>query len=33
MLFLHFGDEREEQQWLESFKQQAPELEIVRAGD
>lgn len=33
MLYLHFGDEREEQQWLESFNQQAPELKIVRAGD
>lgn len=33
MLYLHFGDEREEQHWLESFNQQAPELKIVRAGD
>lgn len=33
MLYLHFGDEREEQQWLESFNQRAPELKIVRAGD
>lgn len=33
MLYLHFGDEREEQQWLECFKQQAPELKLVRASD
>lgn len=31
MLFLHFGDKREEQYWLKCFNQQAPELKIVTA--
>lgn len=33
MLYLHFGDEREEDYWLECFKQQAPELRVVTAKD
>lgn len=33
MLYLHYGDGREEEHWLKCFKEQAPKLKIVRAGD
>jgi len=33
MLYLHFGDEREEGYWLKCFKQQAPGLQVVTAKD
>lgn len=33
MLYLHFGDEREESYWLRCFKQQAPGLQVVTAKD